>query len=92
MNAFTQYSVEFGKIARTLVYKDEEGELLFTFDIGPRRDPLSAKWSLLLNRKPLTRNAENVANSTGPDMKRVEAALERTVAYATTAGYLVALV
>lgn len=33
-----KFNVTFGAAARTLPYKDEQGELVFTFDVGSKFD------------------------------------------------------
>ena len=42
------FKVSFGRIARTLVYEDAQGTILFTFDASPTKDQATGKSNLHL--------------------------------------------
>ena len=87
MPSFHEYKVTFGKIARTLVYEDAQGAMLFSFEIEPSKDPSKGKWTLILGKQPLTLAGKRFEIDISKE--RLEAALERIRSYGTLRGYQV---
>ena len=54
MNTQPNFRVEFGRIARTLVYEDDVGAVAFTFDVSPSQDPSKGAWTMHLGLGPVT--------------------------------------
>ena len=69
-----EYSVKFGRIARTLEYDDAHGQIVFTFDIGSK-----GKKSLVLEHYPPA-----MARSPRYDM-----AFDRSKQFLESCGYVV---
>ena len=85
MNSPPSHSVEFGKIARTIIYKDTEGGLCFCFDVAPSTDLTKGKWIMFLGAQPLSEDGKRTPIEIPAE--RVKLAFERTKAYATSCGY-----
>jgi hypothetical protein len=84
-----EYTVSFGEIARTLVYEDSQGALLFTFEVGPAKDSTKGKWDMHLDRRPLTADLKMLVATKDSDHKRSDTAVLRTADYAQSCGYVV---
>ena len=82
------YKVSFGKIARTIVYEDDVGSLLFVFDASVNRDQSTGKWTLYLDCQPLV-DGRIVEPKSEEDRRRVASAVKRAKRYAESRGYLV---
>jgi hypothetical protein len=89
MTNVSEYTVKFGKIARTLVYEDPQGGMLFGFDIEPAKDLSKGKWTLVLERQPLTLDGKRF--ETAIPTERLATVLERIQNYATSCGYQVVI-
>ena len=88
------YKVSFGRIGRTLVYEDEAGILLFTFDCSPAEKPSEREWNLHLSKKALVDVGGNFVLNNGSsevELDRLATALERVRQYASSCGYIVLL-
>jgi hypothetical protein len=81
MNSGSGYRVDFGKIARTILYEDSKGTLCFTFDADS-------------STKPQTVFLERQSNAQlNPDEQlRIDLALNRTKEYLHSCGYQVQVV
>jgi hypothetical protein len=93
MNTRIDYKVSFGRTARTLVYEDAGGTLLFAFDCSPAEKQSGKRWNLHLGKKALFQvGGKFVPSDTGTqsEQERVAAARERVVQYALSCGYNVA--
>ena len=92
MDESAKYKVSFGRVARTLIYEDVLGVLVFAFDCSPAEVQQEKKWNLHLGRKALTGEAVNTAlyeNTPEFDANRASLALERVRLYASSCGYVV---
>jgi hypothetical protein len=89
MDASSQYTVSFGRVARTMIYEDTQGVLVFTFDVRPAPDSNTKRWILSLGRRPLTEDHQMVVASTENERRRVDEAAGRTLGYALSCGYIV---
>ena len=89
MKNLLKFEVGFGKIARTIVYKDDRGILCFTFDISPAKDITTRKWKILLNRTPLIQENGKLKKMTTVDSDRASVALERVRKHVISLGYLI---
>jgi hypothetical protein len=67
-----EYSVQFGRTARTLEYLDMHGQVIFTFDVGSKDGK-----SLVLEHHPPSM----------PRSPRYDVALERTKQFLEARGY-----
>jgi hypothetical protein len=85
----SSYTVSFGRIARTLIYKDEQGVLVFTFDLKPAPGADGKHWMLTLDPRALTEDHSVVAVITEDQRQRIEEAATRTANYAVSQGYSV---
>lgn len=85
MNPNEDYKVSFGRIARTILYEDEAGALQFGFDVKPKKDPATGKWTLVLESEPIV--IGNGRLSAG----RATLALSRVRDYTASRGYDVVL-
>ncbi len=83
MSAIEKSDVRFGKIARTIICDDENGALLFCFDVAPSTDATKKKWTVYLGQ----RATEEEGTELLPPSRRVEAAFERVKAYLVKCGY-----
>jgi hypothetical protein len=88
MNDAVDYKVAFGKTARTILYEDTFGEILFAFDTSPAKDETTGKWRLYLDNRPMI-DRKSFEPKTEAERQRVAVALERTRRYAESSGYLV---
>jgi hypothetical protein len=77
----SEYSVSFGRVARTIPYQDGVGILQFGFDVKPAKSPATGKWVLVLERKVL------VPGGGGANPNRAEVAFARVKEYAISCGY-----
>jgi hypothetical protein len=84
-----RYTVSFGKSARTILYEDSAGKLVFTFDIGAGPNTSSNAWTLYLDRRPLTADHHLIALTTENERQRISAAAYRVAAHAQSCGYIV---
>jgi hypothetical protein len=85
----SSFTVSFGRSARTIVYEDVGGTLVFTFDVKPGPIPGEEPWILLLDRRPLTADDHLVAVSTDDQRMRIDEATNRVADYALSCGYVV---
>jgi hypothetical protein len=88
MNDAANYKVEFGKTARTLLYEDTLGTILFVFDVSVGKDESTGKSRFYLDNRPMI-DRKAFEPKTEAERHRVAVALERTKQYATSCGYLV---
>jgi hypothetical protein len=77
MTSISDYKVSVGRIARTLIYEDSQGTILFTFDVDA--DPKSK--SVILERK-----GKSLIEA---EQLRINMAFERTKEYLLSCGYQV---
>src|SRR5262249_31468593 len=92
MNEDPKYKVDFGRIARTLIYEDSQGALCFCFDIDPLKDPSTGKWTLLLGSQALSADGSEVIRPRSPSEHIwIKTAFERTWQFAVSCGYNVEL-
>ena len=89
VTAPSSYSVSFGRTARTMIYEDSQGVLVFTFDVRPAPDSDKTRWILSLDRRPMTADHRSVVVTTEHQQKRIDEAVERTAGHALSCGYLV---
>jgi hypothetical protein len=80
MSSASGYRVKFGNIARTLLYEDSKGTILFTFDVGPLAKPQT----LFLERGNKALDQD--------EQQKIDLALERTKEYLVSCGYQVYVV
>jgi len=85
MTSVKDYKVDFGKAARTILYEDPSGTILFTFDVKPQQDPKTGKWTMVLYGEPY------IPGNANPSPERVKLAFSRVKDYVTSKGYDVAL-
>ena len=88
MNEAADYTVAFGKAARTILYEDTLGTILFVFDVSVAKDEATGKWRFYLDNRP-TIDRRSFEPKTEAERQRVAVALERTQQYVTSCGYLV---
>ena len=89
-NAEANYKVSFGRAGGTLVYEDDVGFLLFTFDCGPADKQSGREWNLHLGTRALVDiGGRFVLHNASSEWERVAAALERVRLYASSCGYVV---
>jgi hypothetical protein len=86
----SQFSVRFGAEARTIVYQDPVGEMLFVFDVDPNDTRPSTKWTVYLSPVPLTVQRTRLDKTIAIDAQRIELARQRVAAYVESCGYIVA--
>jgi len=89
METDSQYRVNFGQIARTLVYEDERGAIIFAFDVTPTKGQSKAQWILHLSGQPVAQNGKMVEFRMQSERERICLAFERTKQYAASRGYQV---
>ena len=88
----TDYTVSFGKIARTLLYEDSGGAIRFGFDVSPHKEASEGKWTIVLERP--SSESRRVASITDGQLRvveqrRLDIAFERSKQYLVSCGYLV---
>lgn len=91
-NVDANYKVSFGRTARTLVYSDEAGILLFTFDCSPAKKETGKKWNLQLDKGALVDRGGKLVLMDGNskvERERVATARERVRQYTSSCGYFV---
>jgi len=88
MENSAEAKVMFGKVAGTLVYEDELGQMVFVFDVSPAKDDSTGKWKLYLNSQPLV-NGKVAQPKTESEWQRIATAVEGTKQYAESRGYLI---
>ena len=91
-NTEANYKVSFGRTGRTLVYEDEVGILLFTFDCSPAKKETGREWNLHLGKRALADEGGKFVLHNGNsevERERVATAMERVGQYASSCGYLV---
>jgi hypothetical protein len=86
MNAAAEFKVRFGEIARTVIYSDKEGAILFCFDVVPAAEPSKRKWTVSLGRQALSEDGKAPVCSLVPKA-RIDAALESTKEFLLSCGY-----
>jgi hypothetical protein len=89
MDEKADFSIGFGKTARTIVYQDCEGVLVFTFEASPVVNPHDRNWTLHLDRRPATADYKVLLVTTAAEHKRIDAAVLRVTAFAEVRGYVV---
>ena len=79
------YEVTVGCEARTLVYRDMPGKLIFTFDM----DTVNGQKTIFLDPIPLTEDFKEIKKSglSKDELTRVALAVERTTQYLLSRGY-----
>ena len=75
-----EFTVAFGKTARTIVHESPDETLVFTFDVGAAPAP-GSKWTLYLDPRPI-RDGQVLD-------QEVVRAREHVVAFASSCGYVV---
>jgi hypothetical protein len=80
------HKVSFGRTARTLVYEDHEGRLLFAFEISPARKPEQGEW-LIQFGTPLPEQGKTIEFPLSKD--RLSFAIEKTKEFLLSRGYQV---
>jgi hypothetical protein len=81
------YNVKFGRTARSLVYEDQEGSLLFGFDISPASNAELGKWLIQLGSTPLTEQCKPIEFPVSKE--RLSFATEKTKQFLLSRGYQV---
>jgi hypothetical protein len=81
------HKVAFGRTARTLVYEDHEGTLLFGFEISPARNPEQGKWLIQLGSTPLPQQGTTIKFPLSKD--KLSFAIEKTKEFLLSRGYQV---
>jgi len=84
MNPIEKFAVSFGQIARTLVYQDHEGTLVFCYDVAPPIAP-ETKWTVYLGEQALSGDSKSII----PPSPRTQIGFERTSDYLVSCGYTV---
>ena len=82
----SEFKVSFGRTARTLVYEDHLGVLLFAFDVSPSEES-EGTWNLHLGNQPLNEDGTIVESIDSSDRQRIAVAIDRTRQYASSRGY-----
>lgn len=78
-NRPADYKVTFGRTARTVVYEDQQGSIVFTFDMEPEEVGEEKKWIVWLERSGEKLNTD--------EQKRKDLAFERVKQYFVTCSY-----
>jgi hypothetical protein len=91
MSAVPDFKITFGQIARTIVYEDANGKLVYTFDVT-RADSHAAQSTLHLDRRPLTEAHKLVTSASHTESERCATALIRTANFAASCGYAVEII
>ena len=91
MSPAADFTVCFGRTARTLVYEDVLGTVCFTFDISPAKDQSTGKWNLHLGNQAFLPDGKRLECQTPAEYERVRLALEKVKEYASSRGYQVEL-
>jgi hypothetical protein len=78
MNSTSDYKVSLGKVARTILYEDSQGTILFTFDVDTAKEK---------NAVILERPANNPRGTV--EQSRIDLAFERTKQHLLTQGHQV---
>jgi hypothetical protein len=86
------FTVSFGPIARTIVYEDPQGKVVYTFDVSQSTDQKQAQSTLHLDRRPLTEALKLVTSASPIESERFATALNRAANYAVSCGYVVEIV
>jgi hypothetical protein len=92
MDSESTYKVIFGRMARTLIYEDSAGTLLFTFDVSRAKADTRKEWNLHLDKRPLVGEAGKFVlydHDSQIEQERVAKAFERVEQYASSCGYFV---
>jgi hypothetical protein len=92
MSTVPDFKISFGRIARTMVYEDPQGKLVYTFDVSQATEQKNAQSTLHLDRRPLTETHELVTSASPTESERFATALHRTANYAASCGYAVEIV
>lgn len=71
----SEFKVHFGGIARTIVYEDAAGTIVFCFDVKPQKNPQTGNWTMVLEPRP------------EPNPDRVKQAFSRVRDYVASRGY-----
>ena len=79
--------MSFGRIARTLLYEDTFGTLLFAFDISPSGGTSKRKWTLHLAEHPCPADGMMIECANRAERERVAVALQRVKDYVSSCGY-----
>ena len=82
-----KYRVRFGALAGTLVYEDEDGVIIFMFEIRPSERPEKGRWTIDLSSSPRNGEAKPFESEVSGGQERVRLAFERTKQYALSSGY-----
>ena len=75
------HNISFGKIARTILYRDDSGSIEFVFDVKPSKNPATGKWVLVLEP------AHYAAGGSQLSSERAKLALARVAEYMAGIGY-----
>ncbi len=89
MNSTQEYKIQFGRIARTLLYEDSQGAIRFTFDCSLGRGP-NGKYIVELDHPSLVLKRINSIEDEHLRMaerQRMDLAIERTKQYLLSCGY-----
>ena len=86
------HKVKIGEIARTVIYKDAQGDLIFGFDVEPRDESTEGqKGTLVLEwASAYPKRIDAIKDKTLriAEGKRLKLAFERTKQYMISCGYL----
>ena len=88
MDETTSYKVSLGKIARTLVYDDPQGPIVFVFDASVSKDERTGKWTMFLDSRPIVAG-KSFEPRTSVERDRVNVAVERSRRFLEGCGYIV---
>lgn len=89
MNDAEEYKIGFGSVARTLVYEDGLGVIIFAFDVNPVVDKATNMYRIYIGDRGLSTDYKMMKNLTASGRDRVALAHQRTREFAISRGYLV---
>jgi hypothetical protein len=89
VNDTQEYKIALGSIARTFVYEDGLGVIIFAFDVNPVIDKATNKYRIYIGDRGLGADYKMMDNLTASGRDRVTLARQRTREFAMSRGYLV---